>query len=60
MKFEGYYNNIPMYSDPNCPPNMVYFFNENDIEMNYPKRKDGKLDMRYRVNKIKVMLERSI
>lgn len=28
MKFKGYINGVPIYEDPNVPPNKLYFLNE--------------------------------
>ena len=52
MKLEGYFNKIPVYSNPACPPNTVYLINTNDFKRVFPKRKDGKPDMRYSVNQL--------
>jgi len=30
-KLEGYYKGVPWYSNPNCPPNTIFFLNENNI-----------------------------
>lgn len=49
-KLEGYYRDIPVYSNPFVPDGMVYMMNAN--QLSGPKRKDGRPDMRYSVNKI--------
>ena len=51
MKLVGHYNKMPIYSDPNCPPDTVYLIND-EIKINSPLRKDGKPDRRYYVNKL--------
>lgn len=31
MKYEGELKGMPVYSDPNCPPGMLYFINEDNL-----------------------------
>jgi hypothetical protein len=57
MKREGTYQGIPVYSSPDCLKDTLYVLNEECFERALPKRKDGKLDMRYSVNKLEVMLK---
>ena len=57
MKLEGFYKKLPIYSHPDCPPDTIYFMNDNPFKINYPKRKDGKLDMRFYRNKVKKLLK---
>ena len=57
MKLEGSYKGIPIYSTPVCPPDTLYMINEKNMVIDYPKRKDGKPDMRYSINKLMKVLE---
>jgi hypothetical protein len=52
MKLEGSYKGIPIYSSPDCPPDQLYLVNNDLFERRLPKRKDGRPDMRYKVNKL--------
>lgn len=58
MKLEGYYMGIPMYSDPNVPPDILYCVNHNKFAINFPLRKDGKPDMRYSINKMEKVFKK--
>lgn len=57
MKPEATFHGIPVYSTPLVQPNTVYFIDGSKFEIKYPKRKDGGLDMRYRINKLKTLLK---
>lgn len=46
---------IKIFTDPDIEDGMVYFMNTDNFAINYPKRKDGKPDMRYGVNKLERM-----
>lgn len=50
MKLEGKINGISVYSTPVCPPDVMYLIDESKFDV--PRRKDGKPDMRYSINKI--------
>lgn len=50
-KLEGYYMGTPMYSNPECQPDLLYVVNDKQFAINFPLRKDGNLDMRYKINK---------
>lgn len=52
MKLKGGYKGIPIYSIPVCPPDTIYMINEDYMVIDRPRRKDGKPDMRYKVNKM--------
>ena len=51
MKYKGTLNGIPIYSSPDCPPDQIFILNDKSFYFDYPLRKDGKPDMRYRINK---------
>jgi len=54
MKLEGYYMGVPMYSDPNCPPDLLYVVNNKKFAINF----HGKPDMRYNINKMEKAFSR--
>lgn len=56
MKQVGQFKGIPVYSDSTIEKGIIYCVN-NDIKLEYPKRKDGKPDMRYSINKMQKMFE---
>lgn len=52
MKFEGFLSQIPVYSTPSVPSGVMYLLNRDTMFINYPKRKDGKPDMRFGINRL--------
>ena len=55
MKYEGELNGIPVYSSPDCPSDTLYLLNDDAFD--FPRKKDGTYDMRYGVNKLRVLLQ---
>lgn len=53
-KFEGYMNGTAVYSNPMCPPGIIYMINDN-FTIQHPLRKDGEPDMRYGINRMEKM-----
>lgn len=57
LEYVGQYEGKDLYSSELVPPGTMYFMDFDNFYIDYPIRKDGCLDMRYRINKTKVMLE---
>jgi hypothetical protein len=51
MKLVGTINGIQVYETADLPPGIAYMIDTNKMYFDYPKRKDGKPDMRYAINK---------
>lgn len=49
---------LPINSNPNVPTGKLFFLNDKYFYIKYPKRKDGKKDMRYSINQIDKILKR--
>lgn len=58
MKHVAYFHGIPVYSSELVEGNVVWLINEEAFDIAYPKRKDGKLDMRFSINKMKVIFDK--
>ena len=56
-KLEGMYQGVPFYSHPACPPGFLYCLNDDALKFVFPKRKDGKPDMRYGINRLQKALD---
>lgn len=50
-KLEGYYKNIPVYSSPLVQNGIIYMISQN-ATFSGPKKKNGKPDMRYGINRL--------
>lgn len=52
MKLIGKFKGVPFYSSSEIPEGIVWMMNENNFKINYPLRKNGRPDMRYKINQL--------
>ena len=57
MKRVGFFKGINIYESKDVAPGYVYVINEAFMKMNYPKKKNGRPDMRHRINKLQSVFD---